>query len=91
MGNSGRRPQDAAQLWLAAASAAGLDLGRDFIGKQAAERVVPAIVDRVAVKFDTEVAEKWAARIVPLVSAGAGGSRRGQRRFRGCRGPWRKD
>ncbi|MGB6979962.1 MAG: EcsC family protein [Candidatus Acidiferrales bacterium] len=65
---------DAAELWLAAASAAGLDLGRDFIGKQAAERVVPAIVDRVAVKFGTEVAEKWAARIVPLVSAGAGGA-----------------
>jgi EcsC protein family len=65
---------DSAELWLAGASAAGLDLGREFVGKQAADHLVPAIVDRVAVKFGTEVAEKWAARIVPLVSAGAGGA-----------------
>src|SRR5579863_223249 len=78
-------------LWMATASAAGLDLGRDFIEKQAMERLVPRIIDRIAVKVGAEVAEKWAARIVPVVSAGAGGAlnyyfvrawgRRAQRHF----------
>jgi uncharacterized protein (DUF697 family) len=61
-------------LWIAAASAAGLDLGRDFVGKQAMERLVPRIIDRIAVKVGAEMTEKWAARIVPVVSAGAGGA-----------------
>ena len=78
-------------LWIAAASAAGLDLGRDFIEKQALERVVPRVIDRIAVKVGAEIAEKWAARIVPVLSAGAGGAinyyfvrawgRRAQRHF----------
>ena len=61
-------------LWVAAASAAGVDLGRDFLEKQAVERVVPRIVDQVAVKVGAEVAEKWAGRIVPVVSAGVAGT-----------------
>jgi uncharacterized protein (DUF697 family) len=78
-------------LWMATASAAGLDLGRDFVEKQAMERLVPRIIDRVAVKVGAEIAEKWAARIVPVLSAGAGGAinyyfvrawgRRAQRHF----------
>ena len=59
-------------LLIAAASAAGVDLGRDFIEKQAAERLVPWLVDRIAVRLGAEVAEKWAGRIFPVVSAGAG-------------------
>jgi hypothetical protein len=62
------------ELWLAAASAAGLDMGREFIGKQAATHLVPAIIDRMAVKLGTEVAEKWTGRIIPLISAGAAGA-----------------
>jgi len=57
-------------LWVAVASAAGLDFTRDFVGKQAAERLVPRIIDAVAVKLGAEVAEKWVGRIVPVVSAG---------------------
>src|ERR1700723_2271706 len=49
---------------------AGLDLGRDFVGKHAAEMIVPRIIDRIAVKMGSEVAEKWAGRLVPVVSAG---------------------
>jgi len=60
-----------AGFWLAAATAAGVDLGRDFLEKQAVERMVPRVVDQIAVKVGAEVAEKWAARIVPIVSAGA--------------------
>ena len=64
--------QEETELWLAAASAAGLDLGRDFIEKQAIERIVPRIIDRIAVRVGTEVAEKWSARVIPVLSAGAG-------------------
>jgi uncharacterized protein (DUF697 family) len=62
------------ELWLAAASAAGLDLGRDFVEKQAVERIVPRIIDRIAVRVGAEVAEKWSARLIPLLSSGFGGT-----------------
>jgi hypothetical protein len=83
--------EEVAALWIAAASAAGLDLGREFLEKQAIERFVPRIIDRIAVKVGAEVAEKWTARLVPILSAGAGGTlnyyfvrawgRRAQRHF----------
>jgi EcsC protein family len=63
---------DNVQLWLAAASAAGLDLGRDFVGKQAVEQVVPRIIDRIAVRVGEDVAEKWAGRVIPVVGMAAG-------------------
>jgi EcsC protein family len=66
--------EETVNLWIAAASAAGLDLGRDFLEKQAVERLVPRIIDRMAVKVGAEVAEKWAGRIVPVLSAGAAGA-----------------
>jgi hypothetical protein len=59
---------------MAAASAAGVDLGRDFLEKQAIERLVPRIIDRIAVKVGTEVAEKWSGRLIPVLSAGFGGT-----------------
>ena len=63
---------DNVQLWIAAATAAGVDLGRDFLGKQAVEQVVPRIIDRIAVKVGQDVAEKWAGRLIPIVGMGAG-------------------
>ena len=66
--------EETVALWVAAASAAGLDLGREFVEKQAVERLVPRIMDRIAVKVGTEVAEKWVGRVVPVVSAGAAGA-----------------
>jgi len=66
--------EETVALWIAAASAAGVDLGRDFLEKQAVERVVPRLVDQVAVKVGAEVAEKWAGRIVPVVGAGVAGA-----------------
>jgi len=64
-------PEEEAALWLAVASAAGLDFTREFVEKRAIEHLVPRIVDAVAVKVGAEIAEKWAGRLVPLVSAGA--------------------
>ncbi len=66
--------EETTELWLAAASAAGLDLGREFVEKQAVERVVPRIIDKIAAKVGTEVAEKWSGRLIPILSAGAGGA-----------------
>lgn len=84
--------EETVELWIAAASAAGLDLGRDFLEKQALERLVPRIIDRMAVKLGAEAAEKWAGRLVPVLSAGAAAAlnyyfvrawgRRAQRHFR---------
>lgn len=62
---------DNIQLWIAAATAAGVDLGRDFLGKQAMEQVVPRIIDRIAIKVGQDVAEKWAGRLIPVVGMGA--------------------
>jgi hypothetical protein len=60
-----------AALWVAAATAAGVNFTREFLEKQAVERLVPRIIDAIAVKVGAEVAEKWAGRVVPLLSAGA--------------------
>ncbi|HTU35324.1 MAG TPA: EcsC family protein, partial [Candidatus Acidoferrum sp.] len=78
-------------LWLAAATAAGLDLGRDFLEKQAIEKLVPRIVDAVALRAGAEVAETLGSRVIPIFSAGAAGAlnywfvnswgRRAQRHF----------
>jgi hypothetical protein len=78
-------------LWMAAASAAGLDLGREFLEKQTIERIVPRVIDRIAARVGAEVAEKWSGRLIPILSAGAGGTlnyyfvrswgRRAQRHF----------
>ena len=83
--------EEIAALWLAAASAAGLDFGRDFVKKQAAERLLPLLADAIAAKMGTEVAEKWVGRAVPVLSAGfaaalnyyfvRGWGRRAQRHF----------
>jgi len=67
-------PQEVRALWLAAASAAGLDFTREFVEKRAIEHVVPRIIDAMAAKVGAEVAEKWAGRLVPLLSAGAAGT-----------------
>ena len=64
-------PEEVGGLWLAAASAAGLDFTREFAEKRALEHLVPRIVDAMAAKVGAEVAEKWAGRVLPLLSAGA--------------------
>ncbi len=81
-----------AELWIAAASAAGVNMGKELLEKEVIERFVPRVIERIALKAGAEVAEKWAARLVPVVSAFAGGTlnyyfvrgwgRRAQRHFR---------
>jgi len=62
------------ELWLATASATGIDYGKDLVEKQMFEKVAPRVAKRLAVKLGAEAAEKWVGRIVPLASSAIGGA-----------------
>jgi EcsC protein family len=66
--------EEIADLWIAAASAAGVDISRELLEKELVSRFVPRVIQRIAVKASAEVVEKWAGRIIPLASSviGAG-------------------
>jgi hypothetical protein len=63
-----------ADLWVAAASAAGVDISRELLEKEVVNRFVPRVIQRIAVQASGEVVEKWAGRMIPLLSSliGAG-------------------
>ena len=61
-----------AELWIAAASAAGVDIGRELIEKEVVNKFVPRVIERIAARASTEVVEKWAGRMIPLVSSAIG-------------------
>ena len=57
------------ELWIAAASAAGVDVGRDLLEKSVVNKLIPRIIQRMAAKASTELVEKWAGRLIPVVSS----------------------
>src|SRR6202044_132540 len=61
-----------AELWIAAASAAGVDVGRELIEKEVVNKFVPKVIQRIAAKASGEVVEKWAGRVIPLASSAIG-------------------
>jgi len=61
--------EEVTELWIAAASAAGVDLGRDLLEKQVVNRIIPHIIQRVAAKASGEFVEKWSARMIPIASS----------------------
>src|SRR6201981_1751780 len=61
-----------AELWIAAASAAGGDMSRELLGKEVIKKFVPRVIQRIAAKASTEVVEKWAGRVIPLASSAIG-------------------
>jgi EcsC protein family len=61
-----------AELWIAAASAAGLDVSREFVEKEVVQRFVPRVIQRIAAKASAEMVEKWAGRLIPLASSAIG-------------------
>src|ERR1700689_3037032 len=61
-----------AELWIAAASAAGVDISRDLVEKEEVNKFVPRVIQRIAARTSAEVVEKWAARVIPLVSSALG-------------------
>ncbi|MFB3813679.1 MAG: EcsC family protein [Terriglobales bacterium] len=62
-----------AELWVAAASAAGVDIGRELVERGMVRRFVPRVISAIAVQTSKDVAEKWAGRLVPVVSSVIGG------------------
>jgi hypothetical protein len=61
-----------AELWIAAASAAGVDISRELLEKEVVNKFVPRVIQRIAAKASVEVVEKWAGRVIPLASAAIG-------------------
>jgi hypothetical protein len=66
--------EEEAELWVAAASAAGVDIGRELVEKQVISKFVPKVIQRIAAQTSGEIVEKWAGRLIPVVSGviGAG-------------------
>jgi hypothetical protein len=61
-----------AELWIAAASAAGVDISRELLEKEVVNKFVPRVIQRIAARASTEVVEKWAGRVIPLASSAIG-------------------
>src|SRR5579863_1936436 len=61
-----------AELWIAAASAAGVDISRELLEKEVINRFVPRVIQRIAARASAEVVEKWAGRVIPLASSAIG-------------------
>ena len=53
---------------------AGVDISRELMEKQFVSKFVPRVIQRIAVSASAEIVEKWAARIIPVVSGVIGGS-----------------
>jgi EcsC protein family len=61
-----------AELWIAAASAAGVDISRELLEKEVVTRFVPKVIQRIAARASAEVVEKWAGRLIPIASSAIG-------------------
>jgi hypothetical protein len=57
---------------MAAASAAGVDISREVLEKEVVNRFVPRVIRAIAAQASKEIVEKWAGRLIPLVSSAIG-------------------
>src|SRR5215471_5778602 len=64
--------EEESELWIAAASAAGVDISRELVEKQFISKFVPRVIQRIAVSASAEIVEKWTARLIPIVSSAIG-------------------
>lgn len=64
--------EEQAELWVAAATAAGVDISRELLEKHIVKRFVPRVMQRIAAQASSEVAEKWMGRLIPLASSAIG-------------------
>jgi len=65
---------EVADLWIAAASAAGVDISRELLEREIVQRFVPKVIQRIAQQASAEVVEKWAGRVIPVLSSIIGGA-----------------
>jgi hypothetical protein len=63
---------ETAELWIAAASAAGVDISRELLEKEVINRFVPKVIQRIAAQASAEAVEKWAGRVIPIFSSAVG-------------------
>ncbi len=63
-----------AELWIATASAAGVDISRELVERGVVRQFVPRVIARIATQASGEVVEKWAGRLIPLLSSVIGGA-----------------
>lgn len=63
---------ETADLWVAAASAAGVDISRELLEKEVVNKFVPKVIQRIAAKASSEIVEKWAGRLIPVLSSAIG-------------------
>ncbi len=61
--------EETAELWIAAASAAGVDISRELLEKEVVNRFVPKVIERIAAQAGKEAVEKWSGRLIPLTSS----------------------
>jgi uncharacterized protein (DUF697 family) len=61
--------EETAELWVAAASAAGVDISRELLEKEVVNRFVPRVIRRIALQASGEVVEKWSGRVIPIASS----------------------
>jgi EcsC protein family len=66
--------EETAELWIAAASAAGVDISRELLEKEVVNKFVPKVIQRIAAQASREAVEKWSGRVIPIASSviGAG-------------------
>ncbi len=64
--------EEIAELWMATATAAGLDLTKDLLERTVLRTFVERVIARVAERVSVEFAEKAAVRALPIVSAVVG-------------------
>jgi len=64
--------REVAELWMAAATAAGVDISREVLEKEVVSRFVPRVIRAIAAQASREIVEKWAGRLIPLVSSAIG-------------------
>ena len=64
--------EETAELWIAAASAAGVDISREVLEKEVVTRFVPKVIQRIAVQASKEAVEKWSGRVIPIASSAIG-------------------
>jgi uncharacterized protein (DUF697 family) len=64
--------EEVAELWIAAATAAGVDISKVLLERTLLKSFVQRVIGRIAARFSAEFAEKAVARAVPILSSAVG-------------------
>ncbi len=64
--------EEVAELWVAAATAAGVDISKELLERTVLKSFVQRVIGRIAARVSAEFAEKAVARAVPVLSCAVG-------------------